>query len=133
MPLTGSLAAPNRAHLTDAQIQYENHLIHGPRPAKDIYREAESAGYSRDQMKRSKRRLDVAAVKTGMDGGWLWRLPCTEGSAEGVEGSAQNRPLSSLPSGGLPLPSKGAVESEEAEGSGENCSHPSSGVEVLEL
>jgi hypothetical protein len=87
----------------DAASFLRHLLVHGPRPAKDIYREAESAGYSRDQMKRSKRRLEVAAVKTGMDGGWLWRLPCTEGSAEGVEGSA------------------------------ENCSHPSPGVEVLEL
>ncbi len=37
--------------------------------------DAEAGGYSRDQIKRAKRRLSVQTAKTGMEGGWVWRLP----------------------------------------------------------
>ena len=69
----------------------------GPVPAKHVYREAEGAGYSRDQMKRAKPRVGVETVKAGMDGGWVWRLPASEGS-EGSEGSTLEKARSSLPS-----------------------------------
>lgn len=72
-------------------------LASGSMAAKEIYREAESAGHSRDAMKRAKRRIGVEAVKVGMDGGWCWRLPDCEGSAEGSEGSAQKRPAPFAP------------------------------------
>jgi RecA-family ATPase len=79
-------------------------LSYGARPAKDIYREAESAGFSRDAMKRAKRRIGAVAVKRGISDGWEWRLPKDEGSAddtegsEGSEGSGQNYVLPSHPS-----------------------------------
>lgn len=52
------------------------------RSPKDVYREAEAAGYSRDQMKRAKARIGAKAIKLGMDAGWMWRLPGAEGSEE---------------------------------------------------
>ena len=85
-------------------------LASGSMAAKEIYRESESAGYSRDAMKRAKRRIGAEAVKVGMAGGWCWRLPDCEGSREGSEGSAQNRPLPSHPSGPDPLSSGVEVE-----------------------
>ena len=80
----------------------------GPRPAKEIYREAEAAGFSRDAMKRAKRKVGAVAVKLGMDAGWVWRLAPTEGSgsrAEECEEGAQNSALPSLPSHESPHPS----------------------------
>jgi DNA polymerase III delta prime subunit len=60
-------------------------LADGPRAAKTIYADAEAAGYSRDAMKRAKRRIGASARKQGMAGGWLWHLP--EERTEGSEGS----------------------------------------------
>ncbi len=55
-------------------------LAEGMKPAKDVYREAEEAGFSKDSMKRAKSRLGVETVKQGMSGGWMWKLPRPEGS-----------------------------------------------------
>ena len=80
-------------------------LSEGSRAAKDIFREAEGAGYSRDAMKRAKRRIGVLTAKTGMAAGWEWRLPDREVAAEDSEeseGGGQNCVLSSLPSASEP-------------------------------
>ena len=60
-------------------------LAKGARAAKDVFVEAESAGFSKDAMHRAKRKLGVATVKSGMSGGWTWRLPKAEGGDVGVE------------------------------------------------
>lgn len=67
----------------------------GPRPARVVFSEAASAGFSRDAMQRAKRKIGALAVKRGMASGWDWHLP----RAEGSEGGAQNCPPSSPPSG----------------------------------
>lgn len=68
-------------------------LSAGARPAKEVYAEAEGAGYSRDAMKRAKARIGATAKKQGMSGGWLWCLP----DAEGSEGRSRSSVLSSHP------------------------------------
>jgi hypothetical protein len=78
----------------DAASFLRDLLAYGPVAAKVIYKEAESAGYSRDTMKRAKSRMGVKTVKQGMQGGWVWRLLSTEGS----EGSTQTSPPPSPPS-----------------------------------
>jgi hypothetical protein len=88
-------------HARDAADFLRDLLAYGAVAAKDVYREAENAGYSRDAMKRAKTRTGVLTTKTAMNGGWVWRLPSVEGSlnpAEGCEGSAQTYPLPSHPS-----------------------------------
>lgn len=75
---------------SDAAAFLSDLLASGSMAAKEVFREAESAGYSRDCMKRAKRRIGAEAIKIGMTGGWVWRLPTHEGSAEGVEGVTQN-------------------------------------------
>lgn len=59
----------------DVDSFLEDLLFCGEQTAKAIYRDAEAAGYSRDQIKRAKRRLGVQTTKTAMEGGWMWRLP----------------------------------------------------------
>jgi len=69
-------------------------------PAKDVYREAQGAGFSRDQIKRANSRIGVQYLKSGMTGSWVWCLPITKGceGSEGSEGSTHDSPLPSLPS-----------------------------------
>lgn len=90
---------------TDAANFLHDFLRYGSRPAKDIYRDAEAAGFSRDAMKRAKRRIGAHAVKQGMSGGWVWRLSDAEGSAEGGEERAFQNGSPSLPSDRNTLPS----------------------------
>lgn len=113
-----ALAGTARELLTEAEPDREGDgasdaanflcdLLHdGPLPAKSIFAEAAAAGYSRDQMHRAKKKLGVAATKTGMAGGWVWRLRAPEDSPEDGEDGAQKRPPSSLPSGS-DMPSSG--------------------------
>lgn len=75
------------SHDGDAAAFLRDLLADGQRTAREIFRDAENAGYSRDQMKRAKRRVGVETVKVGMEGGWVWRLPDVEGSTETPEGS----------------------------------------------
>lgn len=61
----------------------------GSATASDVFRQGQAAGgYSKDQLRRAKRRLGVTTAKTDMRGGWNWQLPPTppEGGAEGSEG-----------------------------------------------
>lgn len=106
-------AKPDDGEGHDAASFLRDTLASGSRPVKEVYKDAEGAGYSRDQMKRAKAKIGAEAVKLGMSDGWVWRLPKAEGSVEGCEGSTQNSPHPSLPS--------------------ESESHPSCDVEVLVL
>lgn len=91
-------------HSGDAKSFLRDLLARGPMLAADVFRDAESAGYSRDAVKRAKRHVGVKIAKRGMQGGWEWRLPDTnwhERSTEEAEGSeecGQENVLPSLPS-----------------------------------
>ena len=50
-------------------------LAEGPRPAREIYAEAEAAGISKRTLKRAKKILGASSRKEGMDGPWVWELP----------------------------------------------------------
>ena len=50
-------------------------LAEGPRPVKEIYREAREAGIAEITLRRAKSKLGVRAVKAGGRGGWQWELP----------------------------------------------------------
>jgi hypothetical protein len=78
-------------------------LADGRVKANDVYRAADSAGYSKDQAKRAKRKIGVVAEKDDMTSPWYWRLADDdEGSAKGAKGAgdgeAHPSPPSSLPS-----------------------------------
>ncbi len=103
--LTEAELQGDRCEARDAANWLRSLLASGSMTAKDIYREAESAGYSSDAMKRAKRRVGVEAIKAGMTGGWCWRLPDVEGSAKGAKGAPLGNQLPSRPSGADPLPS----------------------------
>lgn len=82
-------------------------LADGPLSAKAIYKDADGAGYSRDQIKRASLKQGIEKRKTGMDGGWVWALSEPEGSAKGAEERSFKNVLPSHPSHSSVLPSEG--------------------------
>ena len=56
-------------------------LAEGPRSTIEVFDRANSAGYSRNQIKRAKYRIGVTAVKAGFasTGEWIWRLDAPAG------------------------------------------------------
>ncbi len=87
----------------DAQEFLRALLSNGPIAAKEIYKDADSAGFSRDAMKRAKSRIGVKCTKNGMAGGWVWHLDQRKDDGDGseeCEGSTPFCPLPSLPSQG---------------------------------
>lgn len=73
-------------------------LADGPMTAKDVFKDADGAGYSRDQIKRASLKLGVEKEKTGMGGGWVWVLPDAEGSTKSAKSARLENTLPSLPS-----------------------------------
>ena len=77
-----------------------------------VFRSGHQAGFSKDQLKRSKKRLGIEASKTAFSAGWAWTLPAAtpedhEGSAhhaEGSEGSEGSKPPSEPLPSALPSP-----------------------------
>lgn len=59
----------------DAKIFLRALLLDGPVPSKQIRADAEGAGYSWRTIQRAQKALGVEAVKDGMRGGWVWKLP----------------------------------------------------------
>ncbi len=72
----------------------------GTLAASEVYKKARGAGYSNDQAKRAKKKLQISSAKADMDSGWTWSLP--EGSTEGSEGSGSQKGTPFAP---FPLPS----------------------------
>ncbi|SDM22681.1 putative DNA primase/helicase [Oryzisolibacter propanilivorax] len=105
----------------------------GPMSAKDVFKDADGAGYSRDQIKRASQKIGVDKRKDGMGGGWMWALQSPEGSTKGAKSARFENTLPSLPSA---LPSAFGQQSDaedSAEGSqdsyfGNGESSESSGV-----
>lgn len=80
-------------------------LADGAMSAKDIYKDADGAGYSRDQIKRASIKMGIEKRKSGMDGGWRWALSDAEGSTKRAQGSSLKTVLPSHSSGNSALPS----------------------------
>jgi hypothetical protein len=68
------LSAEARSALSEACDWLSDHLAHGPRPARQILREARATGLSLATLRRAKRVLAVRSLKPGMDAAWLWSL-----------------------------------------------------------
>jgi hypothetical protein len=60
-------------------------LTDGEQTANDVYKAADSAGYSKDQAKRAKKRLGIIATHPDVRGPWYWQTPTRE--HQGSQGS----------------------------------------------
>lgn len=64
--------------LADAKRFLADLLMDGPQPTKTIKADADGAGYSWTTIRRAQKALGIDAVKEGMKGGWVWRMPGQE-------------------------------------------------------
>ncbi|MBP6900886.1 MAG: AAA family ATPase [Burkholderiaceae bacterium] len=84
-------------------------LADGPVAAKAVFADAAGAGYSRDQVQRTARRMGVDRRKLGMSGGWVWALPAPEGGTE----DGEDRSHHSVPPSPPSAPSSAAADDVE--------------------
>ncbi len=68
-------ADEDRSALNDAKEFLATLLADGPVPTEQVRAEAKGAGYSWRTIQRAKKALGAEAIKEGMAGGWVWRLP----------------------------------------------------------
>jgi AAA domain len=72
---------PNKEALDEAIAFLEKALVDGPRPVKDINREANQLGVSPSTLKRARKNMNIKATEIGFHDGWqieldpLWVLP----------------------------------------------------------
>ena len=59
----------------DAKRFLQDLLSDSPMWARDVFKDADQAGYSKRTMQRTRKAIGVNAVKDGMKGGWKWELP----------------------------------------------------------
>ena len=64
-----------RSAVDDAKEFLAGLLADGPMPAKRVYGEARDAGHSERTIRRAQKALGVEAIKEGLKGSWLWKLP----------------------------------------------------------
>jgi hypothetical protein len=69
-----SAAADERGELDDAVEWLTNLLADGPRPARDVEREAKDAGISLGTLRRAKPKARVVSRKPAFGGPWDWAL-----------------------------------------------------------
>ncbi|HEV2438840.1 MAG TPA: DnaB-like helicase N-terminal domain-containing protein [bacterium] len=80
--------AENRGEIQEAMEWLRDALSRGPRPAKEIYAQAQAETFSKATLKRAKERLGVQSQKDDFRGGWYWTIPHDE-EAQGDDEEAQ--------------------------------------------
>lgn len=68
----------------------------GSRPVVEVYKAGQAIGYSRDQLKRAKKKLGYTAVKPSMTDGWHWSSR-DEGSGKGAKSAGNQKPTPFAP------------------------------------
>lgn len=67
-----------RTERDDAAGWLADLLAHGPRPARDVERDARDAGYSIATVRRAKAAIGVVSRKPAFGGPWEWTLPAQD-------------------------------------------------------
>ena len=80
----------------------EQFLGKGSQKANDVYAAADAAGFSKDQAKRSKKRLGIEARRPGGEGPWFWSMPESNDSERGSNDSELGSKLGSVSQNVLP-------------------------------
>lgn len=61
----------------------------GEAEAVDVIKAGDKNGFSKDSLKRAKRKAKVVSRKNAMDAGWMWVIDLAEGSTKGAKGVGQ--------------------------------------------
>ena len=87
-------------------------LSRGPKTAKEVFSAGRDDGYSKDQLKRAKKRLGVETGKNGYQGKWAWSMPAGT-FTDNTKGSTQSpNKKQVLPLRPLTEPASGAASSD---------------------
>lgn len=78
--------------LADAKAFLRGLLADGALPSKQVRADADGAGHSWRTVQRAQKALGIEAVKEGMRGGWVWKLPpqSAEERHENTKNATQN-------------------------------------------
>ncbi|MDP9459403.1 MAG: AAA family ATPase [Actinomycetota bacterium] len=113
----------------DVDEWLRGYLATGSQKANEVYSAADANGFSKDQVKRSKKRIGAVADRPTNPGPWFWSLPGPKHGAGGTQPSLPPSALSALPV--LPASSEGMRQGAERAGSREQeirdtapCGHP---------
>ncbi|WP_217500484.1 AAA family ATPase [Rhodococcus pyridinivorans] len=90
-------------------------LAHGSQKANEVYSAADANGFSKDQIKRAKRRIGAVAERPVNPGPWFWSLPAAPQGAGSSERPDSTSALPALPV--LPVRSEGVQQGAERAGS----------------
>jgi hypothetical protein len=85
----GATEDKGRSSRETAETFLRERLASGPVPQREVKEDAEGAGLAWATVRRAKDRLGIKPEKSGMEGGWAWRLPTTTGGAQAVAEDAQ--------------------------------------------
>lgn len=97
-----------RTERDDAAEWLADLLADGPRPARDVEREARDAGYSIATVRRAKAAIGVVSRKPAFGGPWVWTLPAP----------AQDAQLPKMSEEDAHTPASGHLGEERAENDG---------------
>ncbi|WKK13874.1 AAA family ATPase [Rhodococcus ruber] len=90
-------------------------LAHGSQKANEVYSAADANGFSKDQIKRAKRRIGAVAERPVNPGPWFWSIPATP---QGAGSTVHPDSISALPVlPALPVRSEGVQQGAESTGS----------------
>lgn len=92
-----------------------NFLASGSQKATEIYSAADANGFSKDQVKRSKRRIGAVAERPQNPGPWFWSLPAKHQGTGSTEHPTSISALPALPA--LPDRSEGVQQGAQSTGS----------------
>jgi hypothetical protein len=87
--------------LAEAQEFLRDRLSPGPVSARDGEADAHALGIARRTLIRARKKLGVVAEKSGLKGGWTWRLPAGEECQVAPKSAKKNSWHSSVPVGTL--------------------------------
>lgn len=101
-------SSDDREERTDCAAWLRSYLVDNGAEAEavDVFKAGDKNGFSRDALKRAKKRAGVTSRKEAFDAGWMWVLD-PQGSANSAKGAESVSPHPSLPSA---LPSPGDRE-----------------------
>lgn len=68
----------------------------GEAEAVDVLKAGDRVGFSKDTLKRAKRKAGVVSRKEGLDAGWMWVLDLSKG-AKGAKGAREQAPQENAP------------------------------------
>ena len=78
----GATEERGRSSRETAETFLRERLAGGPVPQREVKADAEGAGLAWATVRRAKDRLGIKPEKSGMEGGWIWRLPATVEGAQ---------------------------------------------------